>query len=457
MPDTLHYDYFVIGTGPAGQSFALEAAKAGHAVATCDYQAYGGACPNRGCDPKKVLYAAAYAMHSVKRLLGKGLASPPDLSWEQLQEWKSTFTDHIPEGTRENYAEAGVVCYDGKATFTAPNELLVNDDHRIHADRIIIATGARPAPLDIPGQEHYLTSDGFLSMRDLPERMVIIGSGYIGSSFAQIATVLGCKVTVIASDDNPVDAFDSDLNDLLTGAAEDYGVKFHFKSKAKKIERTGHESYLVHGETDAGETFTVTTQRVIHCAGRVPNADNLNLEAAGIEYGKKGIKVTDDLRTNVPGHYALGDCADSGLPLTPVASYETTLLQDKLLRGHTRKIDYFPIPTVAFTLPPIAAVGMTAEEAKASDKNITTLFEETTEWFTERHVNGLVSAFKIFIDADEDLILGAHLLGHEADEVINLFALAVHEKISVTKLKRMVWAYPTGGGDVTKMLAGYGG
>lgn len=452
MPQTKHYDYFVIGTGPAGQTFAQAAAKAGHSVATCDPLPYGGACPNRGCDPKKVIFAAAHAMYSVKRLLGKGLASPPNLSWEQLQEWKHTFTDGIPEGTRKNLRQAGVECYEGKAEFTAPHELLIGGKHAVRARRVIIATGARPAPLDIPGKEHFLTSDGFLSMKDLPERMVIIGSGYIGSSFAQIATVLGCKVTVVASDDHPVDNFDSDLNDLLAEAARDHGVEFHFKCKVTAIEMRGKQDYVVKVEHEDGSTFTINTQRIIHCAGRVPNCDNLNLEAAGVAYGKKGIEVTDDLVTSVDGHYALGDCADSGLPLTPVASYESKLLREKLLEGHHRQIDYLPIPTVAFTIPPIASVGMTAKQAETSDKKLKINFEETTDWFSTRYVNGVVSAHKIIIDEEENVVVGAHLLGPEADEVINLFALAIHEKISVTKLRHMVWAYPTSGADIGKML-----
>jgi glutathione reductase (NADPH) len=448
---TKTYDYFIIGTGPAGQTVASAAAKAGKTVGIADYRPYGGTCPLRGCDPKKVLLAAAKAMNAVERLKGKGFGARPPLDWADLQEWKRSFTEKITPGTLDKFAEQGVECLFGKARFTAPYELEV-DGTRVKADHVIVATGQKPAPLDFPGADLLLTSDQFLDMDDLPESLIIVGGGYIGSEFAHIATVLGAKVTIIAAEENLVDNFDRDLNVLMGKAARERGMTIHFSSQAHKVERTEDNQVTVTAEKEDGTTFTVTADRAFHCAGRVPNIADLKLEAAGIKSGEKGIAVNNQLCTSVPAHYAIGDCNDAGLALTPVASKEAQVVVDNLLHGKNRKVDYSPIPTLAFTIPPIASVGMTAEEAGKSDKNLKINYEVTTSWFATKHQNGLVAAYKTIIDESTDTILGAHLLGAGADEMINLFALAIRKKITTSDLRRMVWGYPTVGGGIGSMV-----
>lgn len=448
---TRSYDYFVIGTGPAGQTFASAAAKAGHSVGVADYQPYGGTCPLRGCDPKKVLLAAANAMNDVARLEGKGFTDQPTFSWSDLQAFKATFTEPIPQGTHDKFNKQGIECLHGKARFTAPHKLVVGDDE-VHADHIIIATGGKPAPLDFPGADLLVTSDGFLDMDELPQEIVIVGGGYIGAEFAHIACVLGTKVTVLAADESPVAKFDRDLNDMMAKAATKRGMDLHFSTKATKVEKIGDGRIRVHYETDGGDTGSVEADRAFHAAGRVPNIKALDLDKAGIDYGKKGIAVNDSLRTSVRAHYAVGDCTDSGLDLTPVANHEAKIVVDNLLHGKNRKIDYYPIPTLAFTIPPIGSVGMTAEEADESDKNLTINFKDTTDSFHTAHTNGIVSGFKTIIDEDEGIVLGAHLLGNGTPELINLFALAIIEKIPVERLKKILWAYPTASSGIGGMI-----
>ena len=449
---TKTYDFFILGTGPAGQSFALSARKKGHSVGITDPREYGGACPNRGCDPKKVLYAAAKAMVGAQRLCGKGIVKEPITSWPDLMAWKRTFTEPIPSSAKSKLVGEGVDCFDGAAKFTGPGRLKLEDGTQVEAKHVVIATGAKPAPLDIPGKQYYLDSEGFLEMEDLPKRLLIIGSGYIGSSFAQISATMGAEVTVIASDDSPVENFDKDLNDMVVKSAEAKGITFHFNTKAKAIAKMGDGALQVTCTPEEGDDYTVTVDRVIHCAGRVPNVKGIGLEAAGIKFGKQGIKVDDRMRTNVANHFAIGDCGDSGLPLTPVASYEARLLADNLLEGKDRTINYFPIPTVAFTLPPITAVGMTAEQAQDDPRDLKIKFEDTTDWFTNRHINAVTAGYKLIIDEAEDMVVGAHLLGDDADEAINLFAMAIHHKITITELQDMVFAYPTMANDLKKMI-----
>lgn len=449
MPTT--YDYFVIGTGPAGQKIARAAANAGHTVAVADYQPYGGTCPLRGCDPKKVILAAANAMNSVNRLRGKGFTDSPTLSWKDLQSFKNKFTSRVPPGTRERFAKLDIDCYTGKARFTAPNHLIVGDDE-IHAENIVIATGGTPAPLDFPGADLLVTSDGFLDMDDLPQEIIIVGGGYIGAEFAHIACVLGSKVTVIASDVSPVAKFDRDLNDLLARAARERGMTLHFNSKATKVKQLSGGRIRVTFEGKDGKENQVEADRAFHAAGRVPNIESLDLEKAGIDFGKKGIAVSPSLRTSVRAHYAVGDCTDSGLDLTPVANAEAGILIDNLFHGKNREIDYYPVPTLAFTIPPIGSVGMTATEAEESDKTLTINYAETTDNFHAAHSNGIVSAHKLIIDTEAEIVLGAHLIGPDTDELINLFTLAITEKIPVARLKRILWAYPTAGSGIGGML-----
>lgn len=449
MPEP--YDYFIIGTGPAGQTVAHAAAEAGHRVGVADYQPYGGTCPLRGCDPKKVLLAAARAMNATDRLKGKGFTARPPFDWAALQKWKNEFTDDIPEGTVSNFEEAGIDCFHGEARFTAPHRLTIGQQE-IQAENIVIATGATPAPLDFPGAELLKTSDEFLEMKELPGEIVIVGGGYIGAEFAHIACILGASVTVIAAEDSPVAKFDDDLNDLLAGAAAQRGMTLLFSTKATRAESEASGRVRVTVEDQKGQQSTITADQAFHAAGRVPNIRGLGLDNAGIHFGDNGIAVDSSLCTSAPAHYAVGDCNDAGLPLTPVATHEAKLLADNLFRGKTRQIDYYPIPTLAFTIPPIASVGMTAEEAEKSDKNLRINFAETTDWFHTKHANGIVSAHKIIIDQDKDILLGAHLLGPGADELINLFALIIREKIPLENMRNIPWAYPTAGSNLSGML-----
>jgi glutathione reductase (NADPH) len=446
-----NYDLLVIGAGSVGQSVAQTGAQAGRRTAIIEGRAYGGTCPLRGCDPKLVLHAAAETMHRVHRLSGKGFTSSPGFSWPDLMDWKKSFTNPIPEKSRDKMQEAGVDTYADYATFEDAHTLRVGED-RLRGETIAIATGMRPAPLNIPGSEYLLTSDDFLSMPDLPAEMVIVGGGYIGSETAHICQALGCRVTLIVSEEVPLDKFDHDLADLLRQSDEERGMKIHLNSKATAVDKRG-DRFAVTVAREAGDTQTVLTDRVIHCAGRIPNIDRLDLDQAGVRYGKKGIEVDDQLRTSVDHIYAVGDCAASGLPLTPVGTYAASLLNENLFEGAGRQVDYYPIPTVAFCLPGIASVGMTAAEAKDAGDHIEARYEVATDWYYPRHLNASVYAFKLFIDSKKQVVVGAHLLGPDATELINLFYLAIRREIPIPELKDMIFAYPTPAAVLQSMLA----
>lgn len=445
-----NYDILIIGGGPAGQSVATAAARAGKTVAMTEGYAYGGACPLRGCDPKMVLHGVADAADRVHLLHGKGFPESVRTHWPQLMAWKRTFTEPIPPKAREKLRDAGIDIHKGWASFLDEHTVLFGEEE-VRGETIVIATGGKPAPLDIPGIELTFDSEDFLDMDDLPDELLFIGGGYIGMGFAHIAQAMGARVTIVAADDYALSGFDRDLAKLLRQAAEERGMEFRTNAKVTRVAKHGSR-VRAQITPENGEAYWKETDRVIHCAGRVPMLDNLGLENAGVYYTKQGIKVSDRLQTSVPHIYALGDCADSGLPLTPVATQEASILADNLFRHGNRKIDYYPIPTVCFCLPPIAAVGLTAEQVADSDKDITTNYGELTDHFTARRLKDPVYAYKTFVDADTQEILGAHLIGPRAEEVINLFTLAIHQKITVGELKKIPWTYPTTTSDLSKML-----
>ena len=445
------FDVVVVGAGAVGQSVALAAAEAGQTTALAEGRAFGGTCPLRGCDPKLVLHAAAQATYSVQRLRGKGFTNSPDFEWSDLMAWKRTFTEPVPQASRKKMKEAGIRLYADYAAFADPHTLRIGEQ-TITAATIVLATGMQPTPLDIPGSEHLLTSDDFLDMDDLPAEMVIVGGGYIGAETAHICAAFGCKITLVITESVPLDKFDPDLALLMRKSDEDRGMTFHLNSKATAVEKVG-DRFRVTVEDKAEHTTTVDTDRVIHCAGRTPLLEPLQLDKAGIDHDRsKGIAVDDRLRTSVEHIYALGDCSDSGLPLTPVGSYEAGILSRNLFGGGDERTDYGHIPTVAYCLPPIASVGMTADEVEKSDRKIVTRYEEATDWYHGRHVNAAVFAFKVFVDREKDILVGAHILGPKAEEMINLAFLAIRQEMPLTEFKKLMLAYPTGAATLKSML-----
>ncbi len=446
------YDVAIVGAGAAAQGVAIRAAKAGKSVVMTEGRDYGGTCPLRGCDPKLVLHAAAEAMFHVDLLRGKAFTSTPDFSWADLMAWKRSFTHAIPPKSRRKMEQHGIVVHDAYAAFEDAHTLRFGDDLRVKGKAIVLATGMKPAPLNIPGAELMLTSDEFLEMDDLPAEMIIVGGGYIGSETAHICHAFGCAVTLIVSESVPLDKFDKDLAGILMKSDKARGMKFHLESQAVAVRRQG-KHYEVDIEDDSGKRTTLTTERVIHCAGRVPNLEALQLDRAGIKYDdQKGIAVDAFLTTNLTHVYAIGDCTDRGLPLTPVASYDAKVLARALFEGRKEEVDYYPIPTVAFCLPGIASVGMTAQEAEGSSRKITVNYKDASDSFHAHHRNAPVFAYKVLIDEAEDLVVGAHLVGPGATELINLFYLIIRQRIPVAELDELILAYPTAASTIPSML-----
>ena len=447
---TKKYDLIVIGTGSAGSITAAKCNKAGWSVAMIDDRPFGGTCALRGCDPKKVLHGAAELIDWNKRMARNGVPSEASINWKDLMSFKRTFTDHVPEKKEQALNKQGIDTYHGKASFISEDQLEV-DQERLEGKHFLIASGAKPTPLPIQGEEHLTYSDEFLELDELPQRIVFVGGGYISFEFAHIAARAGSEVHIIHRGQRPLENFDVGLVDILLEKSKEIGIQVHLQHSVESIEKEQGKFHVYARKKEDITRFEADI--VIHGAGRVPALD-MNLEKGNIERKKHGVHVNEYLQSvSNPNVYAAGDAAATdGLPLTPVASADSHIVASNLLKGNSRKIEYPVIPSAVFTVPKMASVGMSEEEAKNSGRNIKVKHKNISDWFTYKRTNEGFAAFKVLIDEDSDQVVGAHLISNEADELINHFATAIRFGISTKELKQMIFAYPTAASDIAHML-----
>lgn len=446
------FDLLVIGTGAAATTAAVTCARAGWHVAVVDDRPYGGTCALRGCDPKKVLVGVAHAREQARRFEGHGLGAVPPLRWADLMAFKRTFTDPVPENKEAMFREAGIETFHGRARFTGLHTLCIAE-REVHAERVLIAAGAKPAPLPIEGAEHLVTSDDFLALDVLPRRVAFVGGGYISMEFAFIARAAGAEVAVLHRGDHILNSFEPDLTDRLAGHARGRGIALHLTTSVTGIDHDDY-GFVVHGETKSGKTVRIETDLVVHGAGRVPKIDGLDLETAGVVHSRRGVAVNAFLQsTSAPHVYATGDCADSGgLPLTPVGGRESEGVAENLLHGNRRTVDYTGVPTVAFTDPTLASVGLREAEAREQGLDVDVKTGDMVSWYAYRRLREEVAAFKVLLERGTDRIVGAHLLSPGAEELVNLFGLAMREGLKAEALRRMIYAYPTFSSNLPHLL-----
>jgi glutathione reductase (NADPH) len=307
-------------------------------------------------------------------------------------------------------------------------------------------------PSNLPGEEYLTSSEQFLELEKLPERIIFVGGGYISFEFAHIAARAGAKVRILHRGTRPLTGFDPDLVNQLVQATKDIGVDVRLNTAVKAIEKaSGH--LLVHGSAENAEQ-TFEADLVVHGAGRVPEIDDLDLEKAGVNSDQKGVHVNEYLQSvSNPAVYAAGDAAASGgLPLTPVASMEGHIVASNLLKGNQRSPDHTGVPTVVFTIPPLASVGLQEEIARERGLKFKTNREDTSGWYSSRRVGMKYSGFKVLVEEGSGHILGAHLLGLHAEEVINLFAVAIRSGLRAADLKKVLYAYPSSSSDISYMV-----
>lgn len=448
---TKNYDLVTIGSGTAASVAASLCSSAGWKVAVVDHLPFGGTCALRGCDPKKVLVGAAEAIDHVRRMRGKGVAGEKTiLDWHELMQFKRTFTEPVPEMKEKNFAKSGIDAFHGRARFVGPRSVAVGDEV-LEGRFILIAVGAVPMRLGIPGEEHVITSTQFLELDRLPKRLVLLGGGFIAAEFAHIAAHAGAHVTILQQADRMLKPFDPDLVGWLMEKMRDIGVDVRLDTRVTSVEKTA-KGVAVHASVE-GKDVVFKGDLAIHAAGRVADLESLDLATAGVESEKGRLTLNDFLQSvSNPAVYAAGDAASNGPPLTPVASHDAKVVAANILHGNQQNPNYLGVPSVAFTIPPIASVGLGEKEAREQGMKFRVQHRKTADWYTARRVGETVYGFKVIVEEGSERILGAHLIGPHVDEVINIFALAIRNNLTANDLKEAMFAYPTGASDISHML-----
>lgn len=464
------FNIIVIGTGVAASTVAWECHSAGWKTAVIDSRPFGGTCALRGCDPKKVLVSVAELIDWARRMQDKGVSrkvtTEISLDWGQLMQFKRTFTEPVPKDREDSFNKAGIATFHGNARFTGPNTIRITNegnssDQTITSENILIATGSKPAKLNIIGEENVVTSDQFLDLDKLPENITFIGGGYISFEFAHLAARAGSNVTILHRGKVPLAGFDLDLVNILLKRTNEVGINVKLETSVKKVDiKDNGKGFAVHLSTSENvhnkiDDKIVETGLVVHGAGRVPDTENLDLESGGVQSEPNGgIKVNQYLQsiTN-PSVYAAGDAAATqGIPLTPVGVYEGQIVAQNLLGRKLIQPNYEGIPSVVFTIPPLASVGLQEHTAKQLGLQFRTNFQETSSWYSSRKIGESCSGYKVLVDEANNRILGAHLLGTHAEEVINIFALAIRLGLDLDAIKQGIYTYPTNSYDIRYML-----
>ncbi|TVR52238.1 MAG: NAD(P)/FAD-dependent oxidoreductase [Spirochaetaceae bacterium] len=439
------YDVIVIGTGTAGGTAATQLSQAGKRVAIVDSEPFGGTCALRGCQPKKYLVVNTHLAAHTRELLGRGFSAAAITDWAQLQTFKREFTDPIPEQSRRSYREQGIDPYSGSVRFVDRSSIrLAPGGETLSADTFLIAAGARPRALEIPGAEHTSTSDDFLELTALPEKIVFIGGGYISLEFAFMAGLSGTHVTVLQRGDRVLPQFPASLVDRVVDAAKAHNVTVVTGVDVEQVEKTADALSVVtreHGAFAGGF--------VMAAVGRVPNTDALGLESIGVELDRRGIIVDEYMRTSVENVFAIGDCV-AGKQLAPISDMEAKAAATNIVSPGSVRVQYDSIPSVVFSYPQMASVGLTVDDADPRTMKIKT--GSGAGWPNNRRVRAETVYYETVTDAESGRILGAHLVGPYAGEQINIFALAIASGTTADRFRDLPWAYPTNTSDVKYMV-----
>jgi glutathione reductase (NADPH) len=439
------YDLFVIGAGSGGVRGARMAAATGARVGIAEGRRVGGTCVLRGCVPKKLLVYAAHFAHDFADAAAYGWRlRPPTHEWAQLIQAKNTETDRLNGIYIRLLQNAGVTIHDGYAKFIDAHTLDVGGS-RITAERILIASGGHPVIPAIPGAEHAITSDEALDLLSRPERIVIVGAGYIAVEFAGIFAGLGSDVKLLVRS-KLLRGFDADVVRELGQALERAGIEMVVGAEPAAIAQ-GTNGYTVTMQT--GET--IETDLVMFAAGRDPNIKGMGLEEIGVDLkGGKAIKVDAFSKTSVDNIYAVGDVTDR-MALTPVAIHEAMCFVDTVYKGKPRKPNYQFVPTAVFSDPPIGTVGLTEEDAIAKYGEVdvyTARFRPMKHTLTGRDH---VTFMKLIVDPDSDQVLGCHMIGEDAAEIAQGLGIAMKAGATKADFDATIGIHPTAAEEFVTM------
>ncbi|MEP6869476.1 MAG: glutathione-disulfide reductase [Novosphingobium sp.] len=440
MADTYDYDLFVIGAGSGGVRASRVAASYGARVAVAEEYRIGGTCVIRGCVPKKLLVYGSHFAEELHDAANYGWSvTGLSFDWAVLRDTVLRDVDRLNAAYTQTLENNKVERFLERATITGPHGIKLASGRDITAKVILVAVGAWPVKPEFPGVEHCITSNEVFHLETLPKRVVVQGAGYIAMEFAGIFNALGCHVTVVNRSDQILRGYDESLRDRLLQITMARGIDYKFNSPIEEVEKQADGGFMVHLKG----RDPLQADVVLIATGRRPNTDGLGLETAGISIGENGeIPVDEYNQTACASIYAVGDVTDR-VQLTPIAIREGQAFADTVFGNAPRTISYDCIPSAVFSQPPLASVGLTEGKAREKYGNIkvfTSDFRPMKNVFAGRAERGL---YKLVVDANTDKILGVHLIGPEAPEVLQAAAIAVQAGLTKADFDATVALHPS--------------
>ena len=440
---TFDFDLFVIGGGSGGVRAARMAAQRGARVALAEVAAMGGTCVNVGCIPKKLYSYAAHYAESFQESHGFGwVGEAPVFDWDVLKTNRAREISRLNGIYNQLLVNAGVTIITGWATLVDGHNVKV-EDKTFSAKHILISTGGTPTVPALEGRQYIVTSDQMFDLKPFPKRLLVVGGGYIACEFASIFNGLGAQVTQIHRGEKLLTGFDNDVRSFIAVEMEKTGVSLRFGSEVETITKTTAGLQV----TLKGVAAPVTVDAVLYATGRVPNTNGLGLEAAGVKLNSKGaIEVNSHYQSSLPSVYALGDVT-ARLQLTPVALGEAMVVVDHLFGAAAgkkpRSMSYEFVPTAVFTHPNIGTVGYSEEEARKVFGKVTVY---RTDFKPLRHtLSGNIerTLMKLLVDDATDRVVGLHMVGPDAGEVVQGFAVAMKAGATKAIFDSTIGIHPT--------------
>lgn len=442
-----NYDLLVIGGGSGGLAAAKRAASYGAKVALFEGDRLGGTCVIRGCVPKKLMSYAAQAADTLQDAAGYGFNIQADFDFLTLANKRNAEVNRLNALHKKLLENSGVEFISHFAQFSGKNTIEAGGKTYI-GKHIIIATGGTPFMPEFEGSEHAITSDGIWDLTELPQKMLIVGGGYIGLEFASIFNSLGSEVHVAIRSGKILNGFDADIQQNVREELEKRGIAFHPMCEVCSIEKDA--SGQLHTSLNTGENLSVNC--VVIAAGRIPNTKHLNIEKSGISLGERGeVEVNKRLLTS-ENVYAIGDITNR-LNLTPIAIKDGRMVADNLFAGKDFVSDDGLVVSAVFSSPPIGTIGLT--EATAQEKfgaeNVFTIsekFKPMAYALTDRDEKCFI---KLIFKAENEQVIGAHMVGRDAPEIMQMLAIAVRMGATLEDLNKTLAIHPTTGEEIVLM------
>lgn len=442
------FDYFVIGAGSGGTRSARIAATHGARVAVAEDTYLGGTCVNAGCVPKKLFVYASHFAEDFEDAENFGWSVKHEAhSWKTLLANKDKEINRLNGVYRRLLEGAGATIFDGKAVLKDAHTVEVNGETHT-ADKILVATGGWPTVPGVPGKEHVITSNEAFHLDDLPERIVVVGGGYIAVEFAGIFNGLGADVTLIYRGPCVLRGFDDSVREVLSEEMIKKGIDVRYNTTVEAVTKQDDGSLIL--DLNKGSE-TIEAGLVMYATGRHPRTEGIGLEDAGVELDEKGaIKVNETWQTSVPNIYSIGDCTNT-IQLTPVAIKEGHALADALFNPSGRDVSYDYVPSAVFSQPPIGTVGLTEAQARENHGRIDvykSTFKPMKHTISGRDERTLM---KLLVARETQKVVGMHMVGPEAGEIIQGFAAAIKAGATKADLDATVGIHPTAAEEFVTM------